>query len=91
MADYIDREALRDALWDANAATMRGIAIVNTFPAADVAPVRRGRWEKKHDDVHYWYECSVCAERRPRNQYGFAWHSFYCPCCGSMMSEVEEP
>ena len=42
--DYIDRKALRDALYDADAITMTGIKILNQFPSADVALVRHGRW-----------------------------------------------
>lgn len=41
MAEYIEREALRDALYDADAITMSGVKILNQFPAADVAPVVR--------------------------------------------------
>ena len=44
MDDYIKREALRDALYDADAITMNGVKILNQFPAADVAPVRHGQW-----------------------------------------------
>ena len=36
---YIERETLRDALYEADAITMKGIAIINQFPAAEVAPV----------------------------------------------------
>ena len=43
MSEYIEREALRDALYEADAITMKGIAIINQFPAADVAPVVRSR------------------------------------------------
>lgn len=42
MADYIKREALRDALYDADAITMNGVKILNQFPSSDVEPVRRG-------------------------------------------------
>ena len=38
---YIEREALRDALYEADAITMKGVAIINQFPAADVAPAVR--------------------------------------------------
>lgn len=41
MAEYIEREAVRDALYDADAITMKGIAIINSFPAADVVEVVR--------------------------------------------------
>ena len=41
MAEYVDRFALRDALYDADAITMRGVKIINQFPSAvDAATVR---------------------------------------------------
>lgn len=41
MAEYVDRFALRDALYDADAITMRGVKIINQFPSAvDAVPVR---------------------------------------------------
>ena len=40
----IDREALRDALYEADAITMEGVKILNQFPSADVAPVVHGWW-----------------------------------------------
>ena len=43
MAEYIEREALRDALYDADAITMQGVKILNQFPTADVVPVVRCR------------------------------------------------
>ena len=42
MTEYIERKALRDTLYDADAITMSGVKILNQFPAADVAPVRHG-------------------------------------------------
>ena len=48
MAEYIDRMALRDALYDADAITMRGVEILNQFPAADVRPVVKGEWIWRH-------------------------------------------
>lgn len=38
MTEYIEREALLDALCYADAITMGGIAIINQFPASDVWP-----------------------------------------------------
>ena len=88
MAEYIEREALRDALYDADAITMSGVKILNQFPAADVAPVRHGRWE---DSIDEWfgtdvYTCSKCRESyvlvegTPKEN---LWH--YCPNCGAKM------
>ena len=88
MAEYIERKALRDALYDADAITMSGVKILNQFPAADVAPVRHGRWEDSADE---WfgtdvYTCSKCRESyvlvegTPKEN---LWH--YCPNCGAKM------
>ena len=56
--------------------------LIKDMPAADVAPVRHGKWEWDTDDI---YMCSNCAEKshvkevmgRP------AWG--YCPNCGCRM------
>ena len=41
MVEYVDRFALRDALYDADAITMQGVKIINQFPTAvDAATVR---------------------------------------------------
>lgn len=57
------------------------------FPAADVRPAVRGKWTKKHDDVCYWFECSVCGQRPPWNEWGTEWQSPFCPNCGADMRE----
>lgn len=41
MTEYIDREALRNALYEADAITMKGVEIINNFPAVDVVEVVR--------------------------------------------------
>lgn len=41
MPEYIERVEVRNALYEADAITMKGVAILNQFPAADVAPVVR--------------------------------------------------
>ena len=81
MTEYIERKAIRDALYDADAITMSGVKILNQFPVADVAPVRHGRWGT-HSDRPDSLICSVC-------NYGFdMWkhdpHN-YCPNCGAKM------
>lgn len=63
------------------------VSAIKAIPAADVRPVVRGRWVKKHDDVCYWHECSECGVRLPRNYWGFVWESLYCPNCGAKMGE----
>ena len=84
MAEYIEREALRDALYDADAITMSGVKILNQFPGADVAQVRHGRWvEKEKYTFGIMYDCSLCENRILDN--GHSWN--YCPNCGAKMGE----
>ena len=77
MYEYIERKAIRDALYDADAITMSGVKILNQFPAADVAPVRHGRWIlEAHDErVNYRWnvtaECSECCDDRKEIWAGF--------------------
>ena len=96
MAEYIDKQKAIDAV------TVRNLhpGIVNSLqslivdiPAADVAPVRHGRWKFKEDKAwvgngKYW--CSVC-------RYGFASGAYhevdefkFCPMCGSKMDGGEK-
>ena len=81
MTEYIERKALRDTLYDADAITMSGVKILNQFPGADVAPVRHGRWGT-HSDRPDSLICSVCNcgfdmwKHDPHN---------YCPNCGAKM------
>ena len=53
--------------------------MVSRFPAADVAPVRHGRWLPFHStaagDIQY---CSAC-------EIGCTWKPNYCPSCGAKM------
>ena len=78
MAEYIEREALRDALYDADAITMSGVKILNQFPAADVAPVRHGRWLCVDTDTEQFFLCNRCKKKE-------YWESNYCPNCGCKM------
>ena len=78
MAEYIERKALRDALYDADAITMSGVKILNQFPGADVAPVRHGRWIASHDE---FCACSIC-----KYPVYLMWdQTNYCPNCGAKM------
>lgn len=84
MYEYIERKAIRDALYDADAITMSGVKILNQFPVADVAPVRHGRWiSVPHKLARV---CSVCNRDEP---YKFADIDAdvydYCPSCGAKM------
>ena len=90
MDDYIKREALRDALYDADAITMNGVKILNQFPAADVAPIRHGRWIGIREGYGE-YECSVChgVDSNCSGYYGthIVTEQNYCPFCGAKMDK----
>ena len=103
MAEYIEREALRDTLYDADAITMSGVKILNQFPAADVAPVRQGKWIFGKDLPYSWGQipknkyhlyCSECLEqafnRSEDNDPDFDVDTSYCPNCGAKMDLAEE-
>ena len=63
---------------------------LETIPAADVVPVRHGRWIEREDMYYGWniWECSACREEfcvedgTPEdNEYN------YCPNCGALMDK----
>ena len=78
MTEYIERKALRDTLYDADAITMSGVKILNQFPAADVAPARHGRWLCVDTDTEQFFLCNRCKKKE-------YWESNYCPNCGCLM------
>ena len=90
MAEYIERKALRDTLYDADAITMSGVKILNQFPAADVIPVRHGRWILGYVEPGYFtpggnrpWICSEC-EKVISWMLGEPLEN-YCPNCGAKM------
>ena len=89
MSEYIERETIRDALYDANAITMEGVKIINQFPVSDVAQVRHGHWIYHPDDLFpndSTQECSYCHAEESLTLY----NENYCPNCGARMDEVIE-
>lgn len=86
--EYIEREALRDALYEADAITISGISIINRFPAADMRPVARGKWiPVGTDDMDEgMYKCSECGSEHffPEILLGIPADNF-CPNCGADM------
>ena len=86
MSEYIERETIRDALYDANAITMEGVKIINQFPVSDVAQVRHGHWIYHPDDLFpndSTQECSYCHAEESLTLY----NENYCPNCGARMDE----
>ena len=94
MSEYIEREALRDALYEADAITMKGIAIINQFTTADVVPVVRGEWVLVGTKEHVYEtsveeKCSLCG--RYVYRYDTEPQDNYCPNCGAKMDkEVQD-
>ena len=89
MAEYIKREyavdAALDVYYDTPDIDLSGEkfeAAILKIPAADVAPVRHGRWvEKEKYTFGIMYDCSLCENRILDN--GHPWN--YCPNCGAKM------
>ena len=88
MADYIAREAVRNELYDADAITMKGVAILNNFPSADVVEVVHGWWIWK-DGKCFCSACSKQGEPKCVYQDGAVDEYPYCPECGAKM-DLEE-
>ena len=87
MAEYIEREALRDALYDADAITMNGVKIINQFPSSDVTTVRHGQWimgTGENGLQRGYRECSRCGEIVKYGYSLYGVHNF-CNYCGAKM------
>lgn len=103
MAAYIEREVVLKILKRHPCGTWRGIAMyysdeikaamkdIESLPAADVAPVRHGRWIEKEEHIYLadgtckeWtnFYCSECDA--PNNA-----PSYFCPNCGAKMDKEE--
>ena len=55
--------------------------VLDEMPAADVAPVRHGRWINENFYTH----CSACGKMAIYDKYGQEVESDYCPNCGAKM------
>lgn len=111
MSDYIEREAvlaicekeyqerLKMADWCGDTVAWNIAADVSALPAADVAPVRRGRWEEVdwvEPDGHGFgtirtpkagLQCSQCSNVFKKE---LLWKENYCPNCGARMDGKED-
>lgn len=90
MAEYIDREAALEEMLFAMCGTgyqSQAMGALRYVPAADVEPVRHGRWLLKHIGAGHMWECSCC-HKRPCIY--ITEDTAYCPNCGAKMDgEVE--
>ena len=92
MAEYIEREALIRRIKEIHCAecdSYHGVRCracwvddtldyIDSEPAADVAPVRHGRWIMHDDEFGLTCECSVCHIETMGD-------GNYCPNCGAKM------
>lgn len=84
MAEYIPREALVHRLKNPYLfnITQRIFDIISEIPAADVAPVRHGRWAYGEDvDI----QCSICGHDAYTEGDYRQVKTNYCPNCGAKM------
>ena len=88
MAEFIEREAVMNALLSEQYGYLCEDAI-KRIPAADVAPVRHGRWNEESPDYldgDSVYVCSVCGETWALIEgTPFDNNMHYCPNCGADM------
>lgn len=102
MADYISREAADKALTIAAAADKdknrriwaKAICVLHDLPAADVEPVRHGRWITWAEADNCIpspnrHECSICHDAAQVLVNGVELLSAYCPNCGAKMDGGE--
>lgn len=97
MADYISREALTEAFENADADVCESYPdgycdwgfgrenireVIAGVPAADVEPVRHGRWVLRHVGVGHYWECSAC-HKNPCIY--VTKDTKFCPNCGAKM------
>ena len=98
MADYIERESAKEEMlsWarcikhPEHLMTEDAMSVLDTIPAADVAPVVHGRWDvsRRYEDIIEMevvkWTCSVCKEYR-LSATGLSQATNYCPSCGAKM------
>lgn len=92
MAEYIERDKIRESYekltrsyvhGDPYIADWRFDEMIESLPAADVAPVRHGRWLCVDTDTEQFFLCNRCKKKE-------YWESNYCPNCGAKMDGGNE-
>lgn len=83
----IDADAVRNALYDEDAITMKGVAIINQFPTVDAVEVVHGEWSTIEDDLCglVALHCSVCNQEWWFEDDAPIKHYHYCPNCSAKM------
>ena len=87
MKEYIERVTARNALIRALGYCQCANDVITRIPAADVAEVRHGRWERVStaSGIISRVRCSVCAGTQPLTFENMP----YCPTCGARMDEED--
>lgn len=80
MAEYISREAFKGKYLCCGYLPEMQEKEFDEFPAADVEPVRHGRWLCVDTDTEQFFLCNRCKKKE-------YWESNYCPNCGAKMNE----
>ena len=67
---------------------------IQSLPSADAVQGEWVRKVKEYNDcdghrAYYWYECSECGAKPPKDTWGNEWHSDYCPSCGARMENTK--
>ena len=81
MAEYIEREAAKQAVVKAVGARHSPFNAIVMLPAADVRPVVRGKWTRGDMPTYGGYKCSACGGNTVHYKANF------CPNCGADMRE----
>lgn len=93
MAEYLERETAVMRLMQ-DGCSAKNVQSIMELPAADVAPVRHGRWitwEEAGNDIPspHRHECSACHDAAQVLVNGVELLSDYCPNCGAKMDGAE--
>ena len=86
MAEYIDREAALMKLMQ-DGCSAKNLQSISDMPAADVEPVRHGRWEEASDGDGI--VCPFCRTDFCTIIYDTEYFN-HCPNCGAKMDEKED-
>ena len=82
-AEYIEREKLLSHLFNRQDEPLDVMREITEVPAADVAPVRHGKWECLDAEIGLFL-CSTCKCKILLTK------ATYCPNCGARMDQEEE-
>ena len=83
MTNYINREEFKEEYLCCGYLPEMSEKEFDSFPAADVVPVRHGRWDSNDLNGYKWaFACSECGWV---DGYPFNDRHNYCPNCGAKM------